>query len=81
MILLQIFFNKTFNVSTKSFLELRSIYLALEEIDHSIIISWVFECCAEFLLIVFLESPFTDITYIYVERERERESPRFQKLF
>lgn len=57
IILFQVFFEMTFNVSAKSSLELRLICLALEEIDHSIVMSFIFEY-SEFLLIIFLESSF-----------------------
>ena len=43
MVLFQIFCEMTFNVSAKSSLELRSIYLSLEVIDHSITMSFIFE--------------------------------------
>lgn len=57
IILFQVFFEMTFNVSAKLSLELRLICLALEEIDHSIVMSFIFEY-SEFLLIIFLESSF-----------------------
>lgn len=63
----------TFNVSAKSSLELRSICLALEVIDHSVIMGFIFEWCSEFLLIVF----FFNLHFnVFSERKRaERGSP------